>query len=691
MTEVSQQLTVITQDWQTTILEDLEKRKIPPTKLTTTCRMVSPEETKEITNFKHPSLEFIYRDFNGLEIPSGNRYKLYIPDEVRAKSKKRLPKYMGVKDAEPQLYLSPLLSQKTTWEEVSKDVSKDIIISEGEFKAITATMFDFIVVSISGVWSFMSTKHEMPFLPALNEITWADGSSRRAVYLSFDADIHTNANVYKALHTLASQLTARGANVYISVVPVLDGDKGTGLDDFLIHPSGGPDKYEKMLAEAPAFACCETLIQLNQEVSYLQNPGLVIRRDTDRMAKAWDFCGHQYSNRYYYETTQKGALIKKKAAPAWLDWEGRSELAGLTYAPGKDKILPGKHWNLWSGWGVEPVQGSIAPWTKLLDSVFKGSVRHRTWFEQWAAFPLQNPGIKLFTAVVIWAAQQGNGKTLIGNTLGMLHGASGTTHNYIEVGNAELHSSFNQWAKNKTLIHCDEITGTDNMTRHDRFKKLITQTKQQINEKGIGGYEIPDCAAWYFTSNNPNALYLEAMDRRFFIWELIGALPEEFFFEEYGPWLEGGGPSHLMYHLMNLDLTGFNPHARAPHTAFKQAMIEDSKGIAANWIIRLGNLDNDLLSGVPPECDLFTAHQLLTVFKATVDDSDHVHAVTFSNLLKKTGFRQLPPILMHGHPTRLYAVRQPQYWSSRVEADIDTAKKEIKAHFTLHFPDHGRA
>lgn len=687
-----QELAVIDTHYQEVVLGDLAKRGFQDIVIEGMFEILPPNITKEEINFSTPALKIIYHDQYGEVIPRGHRYKLYHSAEDIDRSLKKLPKYIALPNEPPHIYLSPILTEKIKWESVFTNIEHDIVITEGEFKSAMACMHGFITVSLSGVWSWKSTKFDMPFLPELEAIKWRDDDGGfRSVYLAFDADVQTNPKVYHALHALADMLTSKGAKVFICTIPTLDGVKGTGLDDYLVHPSGGPNRFEEILAESPAFSCCATLIQLNMEVSYVEDPGLMVRRDTDRLFKPYDFSSHAFSNRYFWEISPKGKMDKKKAAPAWLDWEGRSALTSLTYRPGEDKVLVDRTYNLWNGWGVSPVEGDITPWAKLLDFFFKADKPARKWFEQWCAYPLQNPGKKQSVAVLIWGALQGTGKTLIGNTLGAIHGAKGATHNYIEVGNAELNSSFNQWAKNKTFIHCDEITGSDNMARQDRFKKLITQSKQQINEKGIGGYEIPDCATWYFTSNSPSALYLEAMDRRFFIWEVIGQLEEEFFEEDYvNNWLRKDGPSHLLHHLLNnVDCSDFKPHARSPHTVFKQAMIEGSKGVVANWIIRLGDIDNNILEEAGATCDLYTVHQLMAIFRATEGDNDHTHQVTFRNNMLKTGFRQLPPIKVKGKLLKLFAIRNPKFWEGMVETNNEEAMRSMRAHFEEHNPGFG--
>ncbi len=111
-----------------------------------------------------------------------------------------------------------------------------------------------------------------------------------------------------------------------------------------------------------------------------------------------------------------------KVAPAWLSWEKRRECSELVYEPALEPgLLPDRRLNLWPGLSVQPIEGDITPWVKLLDHIFRDDPEARKWFEHWVAYPIQHPGTKLSTAVLLWGVQ-GAGKSLLGETIGGLYG-----------------------------------------------------------------------------------------------------------------------------------------------------------------------------------------------------------------------------------------------------------------------------
>ena len=66
----------------------------------------------------------------------------------------------------------------------------------------------------------------------------------------------------------------------------------------------------------------------------------------------------------------------------------------------------------WPGWGVEPCKGDVTLWRELLDFLFHGAdAAHREWFERWCAYPIQHPGAKMKSTLVIHGPQ-GTGKNM---------------------------------------------------------------------------------------------------------------------------------------------------------------------------------------------------------------------------------------------------------------------------------------
>lgn len=577
-----------------------------------------------------------------------------------------------------EVYLPPLLEK--SWKEIAKDATIQIVITEGEFKAASACARGIPCIGLGGVDVWRAGKRGIDLLPQLREVEWAG----RSVVVVFDSDAATNPNVTAAQRRLAGALTERGARPLIVALPQGDDGKKQGLDDFL---TWGGD-LAPLIADAIPFAEADALWAMNEEVLYVRDPGLVVVQADGRRISHSAFEKHAYAHRHYMEITQgrNGVTMKKRSlAPRWVAWPGRFELNRITYAPGQPQIFNDQY-NMWRGLGIQPKKGDIAPWLWLMGYIFKLDQAAREWFERWAAYPLQVLGAKMNTAVVLWGTSQGTGKTLVGYSLGKLYGKA----NFIEIKNKDLKGGFNTWAENKQFVIGDEITGGEARIDADYLKGLITQSDMLINTKYVPSFTIPDCINYLFTSNQPDALFLEDFDRRFFVHEVVGAPAERSFYETYDRWYRSEeGQAALLYHLLELDLGNFNPRAEAPETEAKKGMIRDSKSDLGNWVMMLKEDPERALAPLGPEvakeCELFTATQLLHCY-----DPEKRTRVTVGGLgkeLKRAGLRQAnyaSPVHTAMGLQRIWAVRNGKYW-----ADVAKPKQIIEA-FDKFFSQGGK-
>lgn len=266
-------------------------------------------------------------------------------------------------------------------------------------------------------------------------------------------------------------------------------------------------------------------------------------------------------------------------ADIWHRSPQRRTHANVDFQPGKSLIV-NNCINLWEGWRVAPTAGDIAPWNEMLQHLFGDDEVARKWFEQWVAYPLQNPGAKLTTAVVLWSTRQGVGKSMVGETIGQLYG-----NNFRTITSVELHAQFNGWMRDCQFALGEENSSSSQRADSNRLKFLITGTTISVNEKNQPAIELRNCANFIFTSNHADAFYLEDTDRRLFIWEIITGRKNDEFYKRFMDWRdsEGGLPA-LMDHLLKVDLDGFQPKGNAPMTQAKLDMIANSKTDLERWL-----------------------------------------------------------------------------------------------------------
>lgn len=266
-------------------------------------------------------------------------------------------------------------------------------------------------------------------------------------------------------------------------------------------------------------------------------------------------------------------------ADVWHRSPNRRQHLNIDFMPGKPKIFEEKI-NQWEGWGAEARPGDITPWNEMLDHVFAGNAAMRCWFEQWLAYPLQHPGTKLTTAVVLWSIKQGVGKSMIGETMCRIYGEHGKI-----ITAVELHSGFNNWMRAAQFILGEENSSSDRRADSNKLKVLITSDRVYLNEKYQPAIDTKNCANFMFTSNHADAFYLEDADRRYFVWEIKAERKPDAFYANFVDWRDNrGGAEALMDHLLKLDLTDFNAKGNAPVTEAKEEMIRQGKSDLERWL-----------------------------------------------------------------------------------------------------------
>lgn len=515
----------------------------------------------------------------------------------------------------PRAYFSPLYD----WAALAARPAAErrYIITEGELKANCACKLELPCIGLGGVWNWKVK--EGGLIDDLAAIEWAETS----VYILYDSDAVSNYQIVQAENALAKELLFLGARVHVARLPALQQDRKTGLDDYLLVKKD-TDLID-LLTSTKLWAAAKELHELNEEVVFVHDPGLVLEIKTLQRMAPEKFAASIFANRFWLEErivyTGKEKkpvkqMVKKRTAKEWIGWPSRGEVVRTTYAPGQPRPTTEQaEFNTWQGWGVEYkliVKGDVSLWRQLLDHLFTGAQpEHRHWFEQWLAYPLQNPGVKMYSAPVVWGLNQGTGKTLIGHTMAKIYGK-----NFGEIEKQNLLGTFNEWAVDKQFVMGDEITGDDKRDSADRMKSVITRNEIRINAKYIPSYVVRDCVNYYFTSNHPDSFFIEDEDRRYFIHKVtVGPLSEEFY-RKYDAWYRSpAGMGNLFYYFLHYDLAGFNPTGHAPVTVYKLTMIDAGRSDAGAWVVMLRDTPEQVLPAGLKKRTLWTSTELFALWE----------------------------------------------------------------------------
>lgn len=587
---------------------------------------------------------------------------------------------------EPDSGVCAYYPRNADWLEIALDVTIPLLITEGELKAAKACKEGFPCIGLGGVYNFRSARSGVLFLPSLQLIQWV----KRHVYIVYDSDYKTNPQVCKAINALAQELMQQGAYVYTGSLPdVVEGAK-TGLDDYLTLYPGGVGELRTILHHAQPLTLAQPLWRLNDEIVYVRDPGMVVllNSKTSQKVSPSVFKDHLYSVENFAEQAYKAdgsiELKRTSAAAAWLKWPFRNQAERLVYEPGRGKLIDadGETYptlNTWTGWGVQPEEGDIDPFMKLIHHIFQGVDQAAiTWFLRWCAYPLQYPGTKLFSCVVVYGIKHGTGKSLIAYTLGKIYGK-----NFTEIKQKHLMADFNGWAEGRQFILADDVSGTNKRQDADPLKTLITQTEVRVNVKYVPEYTIRDVINWYFTSNHPDAFFLEDDDRRNFIHEVpphVMPLPEEFYVD-YMLWLDSGGAAAVFDYLLKLDLGDFNPAGKAYQTAAKDRMIDDVKSDLGSWVSQLMKFPDTVLriGEAPIPGDLFTNRQLLDLYDPM--GRTNTTANGLGRELRRAGLPHVcegKPVRTREGQDRYYILKNHDTWRDATAAQV---AKHVEARY----------
>ncbi len=642
-----------------------------------------------------------YFDLNGELLPL-LRVRYLDPIRARRGDQLRLVTYSQPKGSRAEPYFSPLLD----WAQ-PRPVT---LITEGENKANCACKNGLPAIALAGVYNFSGKLTGDPLHPKLATFGWGD----KPIYIVYDSDTAGNFQVARAENALAQALLETVPNcpaLYIVRIPQLTPGRKTGLDDYLV--AKGRDAFAELLAEAKPWLKWKVVHELNERLCYVREPSCVVElRDAKwRIMRCDTFTKEVYKPfKMKVPDPTKADPNRERtvsAAAEWLGSHARNVAEAMTYAPGAPAMTVACELNRWHSSGIIPKRGSIKLWRQLLDFLLASlTAEERLWLERWIAYPHQRPGTKLCSAVAVWGREQGTGKTLVGETLGMLYGAT----NWFLIEHMNLSEAFNAiWAEDKQFIVGDEVTARADNRRdgYNRMKSLITRRTIVINDKWKPIYATPDVMNYWFTSNDSDCFFMDREDRRLMIVEVRGKPLEDAFYQEFVRWRdEEGGLGALLYHYLHLDVGDFRPAARPPLTAAKAQMIEKSSTAAETWAYNVRTYPNKYLSlelEGSPALELYTSAELaeLCRFHTAEEEQKMITNRTVGQALEKAGFRKVTccaegrmnlrgikgvPYLwaMGGDVAKLAAEKDPEvirkrYFEQRPGLALDLAKLAAKA------------
>jgi len=224
--------------------------------------------------------------------------------------------------------------------------------------------------------------------------------------------------------------------------------------------------------------------------------------------------------------------------------------------------------NLYAGLDMVPMPGDCWAIVELLTHLVDEDYTVSSWILDWIAYPLQHPGSKMPTSVIMHG-DEGSGKNLFWEIVRDIYGEYGSV-----VGQDQLESKFNDYLSRKLFLIGDEVLSRQEM-RHlkGKLKSMISGKTLQIETKMMPVRAEANHVNLVFLSNElqPNAL--DASDRRYcVVW--TPKKKERPYYQAVVDCAEKGGREAFYALLMARDLSAFDPYAPPPLTAAKTELID---------------------------------------------------------------------------------------------------------------------
>lgn len=284
---------------------------------------------------------------------------------------------------------------------------------------------------------------------------------------------------------------------------------------------------------------------------------------------------HEYKIEEFRNAFGNRKIGKVTLAKSWLECLERKTVHDIMYHPDKPFLYEDNGVRLINNYkpnnlpivdDAHPAQ--LQPFLDHMEYMFPDQVDRHT-FLCWMAWTIKYPARRVpWTPFIISAP--GCGKGWIAEVLKVLVGK----HNYAVIGPKDLDGGFNEFMYENTLLVIDELKtgGKHQYELVETLKPLITETQVAVNVKfGVKG-TYPTYVNVLCFSNHDNALPLDNLDRRFWVYKVLAGPKAADHYDKLFRWLDTQGPAHLHKWLMNYDIGKFNMNAAPAATVAKATM-----------------------------------------------------------------------------------------------------------------------
>jgi hypothetical protein len=256
----------------------------------------------------------------------------------------------------------------------------------------------------------------------------------------------------------------------------------------------------------------------------------------------------------------KGPITADKV---WLSSPLRREHAQIGYWPG-GHACPAKAYNLFRGWGIQPVSGDCSIIENhILEVVAGGDQKKANFILDWCAHMVQRPWEKPGVALVL-RGKKGTGKTLFTQ---LIVRCVGDRNALVTANGKQLFGQFNWHLADKLLIVAEEAFFVGNHELNDRLKHLLTGDTFEAEQKFGQRVSMKSMHRVIMASNHDQVVAATDDERRFVVCDVSDdKRGDDAYFAPLVKIVKGQDDATLaafMHHLQTRDISNFRPERDA--------------------------------------------------------------------------------------------------------------------------------
>lgn len=566
--------------------------------------LLTKEQTKALLGHtSEDAIKIPYYNTQGLDT-GFSRVRILVP---RTKMK-----YSQRRSSGAHIYFPPTIN----WQNYLKDVTKPLIITEGEFKswsivkAVAKEGLTHAAIGLAGVTSWGNKAHDTPLHKDLMEILWQAKRGvetlHRKVYILFDYDGkeefgEPNEQVAIAEAQLAATLRGLGAEVFLCRVGKFAGlhqgkyaiddhiQEGKALGDVLVNAEQLSNKDVKDLRTE--------LYEFRTQYAFFN--GDVVRLSDGHgfsYAKAKIDAGHL---RHEY-LDDKGKPKHKELLDEYKGWNKKLNLKDVGMFPEYQgySITPDGAYNYLRDWQYTPMEGDVTPYLEFCSYFFQDLPEFEPFFHDWVAQIIQKPWEKNFTSIIFASSLEGVGKSALAEYIAAIMGVGKNCPAGI-CGPDEIFKEKNEVLNGKLLVVVNEPS-SDRDDHNKTLKHLITSDFINIDNKYGLKYTTRNYINLIMTTNAAYVTKMSKNSRRDALYCPTTLTRDDGYImtNKLLDWSKkDNGYAKVLNWYLCRDISEYKPTASAPNSKHKKNAVMASQTTIEDFADELYEIIHDELEG----------------------------------------------------------------------------------------------